>query len=100
MLLRVFPVGLFDASPSQVSAQSQDLGAAPPPAIRPSFQPTPDQPPPEAVDPLDETPALSNGPVIKEEPSDMDAICESTDLHGGTKRTPGDLNVSCEDLNV
>ncbi|XP_030214970.1 uncharacterized protein LOC115545705 [Gadus morhua] len=77
-----FSLGLFDASPSQVSAQSQDLGAAPPPAIRPSFQPTPDQPPPEAVDPLDETPALSNGPVIKEEPSDMDAICESTDLHG------------------
>ncbi|CAL8354750.1 unnamed protein product [Arctogadus glacialis] len=79
-----FSLGLFDTSPSQVSAQSQDLAAAPPPAVRSSIQPTPVQPcPPEAVDPLDETLALSNGPpVIKEEPSDMDAICESTDLHG------------------
>ena len=89
-------MGLFDTSPSQVSAQSQDLAAAPPPpAVRPSFQQTPVQHTPEVIDPLDERRALSNGPVIKEEPSDMDAICETSELHGrtGTAQSPGDLNV-------
>ncbi|KAK0131264.1 hypothetical protein N1851_034021 [Merluccius polli] len=78
-----FSLGLFDASPSQVSIQSQDL-AAPLPAIRPAFQPTPVSHTPESVDPLEGKQTLSSSLVIKEEPSDMDAICESSDGHSRT----------------
>ncbi|KAJ3598555.1 hypothetical protein NHX12_002064 [Muraenolepis orangiensis] len=75
-----FSLGLFDTSPSQVSTQSQDL-VAPLPAIMPAFQQTPVSLTPEAIDTLEGRQELSNSPVIKEEPSDMDAICESSDLH-------------------
>ncbi|CAL8248884.1 unnamed protein product [Lota lota] len=87
-----FSLGLFDTSPSQASAQSQDL-AAPPPAIRPAFQHTP-----EAIEALGGRQTLSSGPVIKEEPSDMDAICESSDLRGRTGKAqfpPGGPCPSC-----
>ncbi|KAG7282966.1 hypothetical protein CRUP_028483 [Coryphaenoides rupestris] len=70
-------LGLFDTSPSQVSTQSQDL-VAPPPVIRAAFQQTSNTQ--EAIESLEGGQMLSNSPVIKKEP-DLDAICESSDLH-------------------
>lgn len=72
-----FTVGLFDTSPSQVSTQSQDL-VGPPPAIRAAFQQTSNTQ--VAIESLEGAQTLSNSPVIKKEP-DLDAICESSDLH-------------------
>ncbi|KAJ3613584.1 hypothetical protein NHX12_019830, partial [Muraenolepis orangiensis] len=66
-------------SPS--SPTRNQVPAAPSPAIQPALQQTVVSHTPEAVDGLEVRQVLVDVPVIKEEPSDMDAVCESSDFH-------------------
>ncbi|CAL8283704.1 unnamed protein product [Lota lota] len=75
-----FSLGFLTTSPSQVSTPNQYL-ATPSPAKKSAFlQPVVPQPP-EVVDTVEVRPILLDIPVIKEEPPNMEAACEVTDLH-------------------